>query len=233
MFFSKKIIFVEGDAENILIPTIAKIILGDTLESKGISVINVGSTAFLRYSRIFQRKDEKDIDVKIAIITDLDVKKNENETEKMFNKREETERVRKTQYYTYKENIKVFISTKRTLEYCIAMSDLLRDDLVYSMFLAKKEMNSNANPDGKEKVKEALEEKNEFLKVNADSEDIASEIYDKNIIKSGNSISKAIIAQILANELEKKQEIDENFKIMLEADNSIKYIIDAIKFLGE
>ena len=32
------------------------------------------------------------------------------------------------------------------------------------MFLAKKEMNSNANPDGKEKVKEALEEKNEFLK---------------------------------------------------------------------
>ena len=233
LFFSKKLIFVEGDAENILIPTIAKIILGDTLESKGISVINVGSRAFLRYSRIFQRKDEKDIDIKIAIITDLDVTKNENESEEKFKEREETERVRKTQYYTYKENIKVFISPKRTLEYCIAMSDLLREDLVYSMFLAKKEMNSNANPDGKEKVKKALEEKNEFLKVNANIEDIASEIYDKNIIKSGNSISKAIIAQILANELEKKQEIDKNFKIMLEADNSIKYIIDAIKFLGE
>lgn len=233
LFFSKKLIFVEGDAENILIPTIAKIILGDTLESKGISVINVGSTAFLRYSRIFQRKDEKDIDIKIAIITDLDVTKNENESEIKFKEREENERVRKTQYYTYKENIKVFISPKRTLEYCIAMSDLLRDDLVYSMFLAKKEMNSNANPDGKEKVKKALEEKNEFLKVNANIEDIASEIYDKNIIKSGNSISKAIIAQILANELEKKQEIDKNFKKMLEADNSIKYIIDAIKFMGE
>lgn len=233
LFFSKKLIFVEGDAENILIPTIAKIILGDTLESKGISVINVGSTAFLRYSRIFQRKDEKDIDIKIAIITDLDVTKNENESEIKFKEREENERVRKTQYYTYKENIKVFISPKRTLEYCIAMSDLLRDDMVYSMFLAKKEMNSNANPDGKEKVKKALEEKNEFLKVNANIEDIASEIYDKNIIKSGNSISKAIIAQILANELEKKQEIDKNFKIMLEADNSIKYIIDAIKFMGE
>ena len=233
LFFSKKLIFVEGDAENILIPTIAKIILGDTLESKGISVINVGSRAFLRYSRIFQRKDEKDIDIKIAIITDLDVTKNENESEEKFKEREETERVRKTQYYTYKENIKVFISPKRTLEYCIAMSDLLREDLVYSMFLAKKEMNSNANPDGKEKVKKALEEKNEFLKVNANIEDIASEIYDKNIIKSGNSISKAIIAQILANELEKKQEIDKNFKIMLEADNSIKYIIDAIKFMGE
>ena len=224
LFFSKKLIFVEGDAENILIPTIAKIILGDTLESKGISVINVGSRAFLRYSRIFQRKDEKDIDIKIAIITDLDVTKNENESEEKFKEREETERVRKTQYYTYKENIKVFISPKRTLEYCIAMSDLLREDLVYSMFLAKKEMNSNANPDGKEKVKKALEEKNEFLKVNANIEDIAFEIYDKNIIKSGNSISKAIIAQILANELEKKQEIDKNFKIMLEADNSMKYI---------
>lgn len=48
-------IFVEGDAENLLIPTLEKIILGDILESERISVIKVGSTAFLRYSRIFQR----------------------------------------------------------------------------------------------------------------------------------------------------------------------------------
>ena len=47
---------VEGDAENILIPVIADI-LGYPLEKYGISIVNVGSTAFLRYSGIMVRKD--------------------------------------------------------------------------------------------------------------------------------------------------------------------------------
>ncbi len=46
-----------------------------------------------------------------------------------FEKTEKEEISRKTEYYTYKNRIKQFISPKRTLEYCIAMSDLLRDDL--------------------------------------------------------------------------------------------------------
>ena len=233
LFFAKKLIFVEGDAENIIVPTIAKIVLGDSLESKGISVINVGSTAFLRYSRIFQRKDESDMNIKISIITDLDVKQNDGETEDEYKERENSERTRKTEYYEYKKQIKVFISPKRTLEYCIGMSELLREDLVYAMFLAKKEMNSNQNPDGDDKIKKALEEKNEFFKKFANSNEIASEIYDKNIIKPGNKISKAIIAQIFANELEKKYKKDKDFKEKIEKEESIKYIIDAIKFVGE
>lgn len=48
LFFAKGIIMVEGDAENILIPVIADI-LGYPLEKYGISIVNVGSTAFLRY----------------------------------------------------------------------------------------------------------------------------------------------------------------------------------------
>lgn len=233
LFFAKKLIFVEGDAENIIVPTIAKIVLGDSLESKGISVINVGSTAFLRYSRIFQRKDESDMNIKISIITDLDVKQNDGETEDEYKERENSERTRKTEYYEYKKQIKVFISPKRTLEYCIGMSELLREDLVYAMFLAKKEMNSNQNPDGDDKIKKALEEKNEFFKKFANSNEIASEIYDKNIIKPGNKISKAIIAQIFANEVEKKYKNDKDFKKKIEKEESIKYIIDAIKFVGE
>ena len=233
LFFAKKLIFVEGDAENIIVPTIAKIVLGDSLESKGISVINVGSTAFLRYSRIFQRKDESDMNIKISIITDLDVKQNDGETEDEYKERENSERTRKTEYYEYKKQIKVFISPKRTLEYCIGMSELLREDLVYAMFLAKKEMNSNQNPDGDDKIKKALEEKNEFFKKFANSNEIASEIYDKNIIKPGNKISKAIIAQIFANEVEKKYKNDKDFKEKIEKEESIKYIIDAIKFVGE
>lgn len=44
---------IEGDAENLVIPVIADII-GYPLEKWGISLVNVGSTAFLRYSRILQ-----------------------------------------------------------------------------------------------------------------------------------------------------------------------------------
>lgn len=234
LFFSKKLILVEGDAENILIPTLAKIILGDTLESKGISVINVGSTAFLRYSKIFQRQDGSDMGIKIAIITDLDVKKKENETKEEFEAREQEKIAEKLKYYSYNEQIKPFISPKRTLEYCIAKSELLREDLVYSMFLAKKEMNSDINPDGEDKVKKCTKEKEEFLKLHKDCDDIASEIYDKNIMKSGNKISKAIIAQILANKIEERYKIEqESFKDKLKKDTYIGYLINAIEFVGE
>lgn len=61
LFFAKGIIMVEGDAENILVPVIADI-LGYPLEKYGISIVNVGSTAFLRYSGIMQRKDESSIE---------------------------------------------------------------------------------------------------------------------------------------------------------------------------
>lgn len=64
---------VEGDAENILIPVIADI-LGYPLEKYGISIVNVGSTAFLRYSRIMERKDGADIGIPVSVVTDCDVK---------------------------------------------------------------------------------------------------------------------------------------------------------------
>lgn len=65
---------VEGDAENILIPTIAKII-GKPLYMHGVSIVNVGNVAFLRYSNIFISKEEdKTIGIPISIVTDLDVR---------------------------------------------------------------------------------------------------------------------------------------------------------------
>ena len=67
-------IFVEGDAENILIPTIAEII-GMPLYKYGVSIVNVGNVAFLRYSNIFVRKNrEGTIGIPTSIITDLDVR---------------------------------------------------------------------------------------------------------------------------------------------------------------
>lgn len=74
LFFAKGVIFVEGDAENILVPTIAEII-GKPLYEYGISIVNISGVAFKRYSRIFLRSEgNKNLDIPVAIITDLDVK---------------------------------------------------------------------------------------------------------------------------------------------------------------
>ena len=45
LFFAKGLILVEGDAENLLIPAIAKIIDKD-LHKYGVSIVNIGSTAY-------------------------------------------------------------------------------------------------------------------------------------------------------------------------------------------
>ncbi|MDX0855181.1 AAA family ATPase [Sinorhizobium medicae] len=55
LFFAKGVVIVEGDGENILLPTIAKL-LGKPFDDYGISIVNVGSTAFARYANIFKRR---------------------------------------------------------------------------------------------------------------------------------------------------------------------------------
>lgn len=77
LFFSRSVLIVEGDGENILIPTIAKL-LGRPLEDYGVSVVNVGSTSYARYAKIFLRKGQdnnKDawLPIKVACLRDLDL----------------------------------------------------------------------------------------------------------------------------------------------------------------
>lgn len=245
LFFAKKLIFVEGDAENLLIPVLANIILGKTLESEGISVINVGSTAFLRYSKIFQRKDKNEFfNIKIAIITDLDIKrkkdKEENwiETEEQLSEREEKTRKEKEDYYNYGNNIRTFVSPKRTLEYCIAMGKY-KKLLLQSIYEAEKEQNSNKYPATDEKINECEENAKKYLEKNKGTNDneLARKIYEEEMLDK--RISKAITAQILAEKIENEYDLKETeeerqkYKQELENDDNIKYLIDAIKFVGE
>lgn len=79
LFFAKAVIIVEGDGENILIPTIAEL-LGRPLENYGVSVVNMGNTAFARYAKIFKRKGLDDdvhkdewMPIKVACLRDLDL----------------------------------------------------------------------------------------------------------------------------------------------------------------
>ena len=73
LFFAKGLIMVEGDAENLLIPAIAQLI-GRNLHEYGVSVVNIGSTAYKRYVNIFKRKDGKSFGMPIAVVSDLDIR---------------------------------------------------------------------------------------------------------------------------------------------------------------
>ena len=245
LFFAKKLIFVEGDAENLLIPVLAKIILGETLESQGISVINVGNTAFLRYSRIFQRKDENELfNIKIAVITDLDVRRKKNkdgewiETVEQLIEREERMKEEKESYYDYKDNIKTFVSPKRTLEYCIAIGKY-RKLLLQSIYEAEKEQNSNKYPNTEEKIIECKKNAEKYLEENKgiDESELARKIYEEEMLDK--KVSKAITAQILAEKIESEYDLKETkeekqkYKEELKKDDKIKYLIDAIEFVGE
>ncbi|MBD5489148.1 MAG: AAA family ATPase [Lachnospiraceae bacterium] len=70
LLFSKGVILVEGDGEEILIPHLVKKALGITLDELGIGLVNVGSVGFENVAALF---DEKRLRRYCAIITDLDV----------------------------------------------------------------------------------------------------------------------------------------------------------------
>jgi putative ATP-dependent endonuclease of OLD family len=81
LFFARGVMIVEGDAENILLPTLARL-LGRDFTEHGVSIVNVGGVGLRRYARIFQRKDvtdeetDKQLGVRVACVTDMDVMPN-------------------------------------------------------------------------------------------------------------------------------------------------------------
>ncbi len=69
LLFAKSVVLVEGDAEEILIPTLIKKVLGISLDELGISLVNIRSTGFENVALLFH---EERIRKKCSIITDLD-----------------------------------------------------------------------------------------------------------------------------------------------------------------
>lgn len=70
LLFSKGVLLVEGDGEEILIPNMVKIGFGVTLDELGIGLINVGSTVFEYIACLF---DNDRIQRHCSIITDRDI----------------------------------------------------------------------------------------------------------------------------------------------------------------
>lgn len=257
LFFAKGIIMVEGDAENILVPVLADI-LGYPLEKYGISIVNVGSTAFLRYSRILVRKDGSNIGIPVSVITDCDVRPDPATKEKIFNGKEaESAQAKEERDRKYTNgSVRGFTSPRWTLEYCIAMS-CLSDDFHRAVHYGKKILNAQEYISLTDaKIDEA----------NCDAESETQEwgglshaervyrIYNLMLNDDGKSSLKSIVAQCLASILRWKMSIipdgitqekmfdldlygfktDEDKKAALksaiESDPFLSYIVNAIKY---
>lgn len=79
LFFSDWVILVEWWAEEIILPTFARLlkklwIIWLDLTEGQVSIVNVWSDTFLRYAKIFERNNEPHMNKRVAIVTDLDLR---------------------------------------------------------------------------------------------------------------------------------------------------------------
>lgn len=253
LFFARGVMIVEGDAENILIPTLAKLIGRDFTEY-GVSIVNVGGVGLGRYSRVFQREGEGVVEnsIPVACVTDLDVMpdcapeivgkvKSGEVWPPIGGKNARKWRVKSdlgaAGIETKRANlcgndgqcVRTFPAGEWTLEYDLALS-LLAEDIYISARLAKADDAICSEKKIKEEVIKSAEK--DFLDLPADEDDPAlraSHIYS--LLAKGNA-SKVVTAQYLAERLVSKYEIpdrDDLEKINLWEKILPDYLVDAIK----
>ena len=127
LFFAKGVILVEGWAEEILIPSLAKAI-GIDLTAKGVSVVNIGNVGFDHYSKIFLRKNAPFMDIPVAVVTDCDVREYE-ENGNDYQKKNNIDSERETKISEIEskssQNVNYFVAPHWTLEYSLFLSQSL------------------------------------------------------------------------------------------------------------
>lgn len=124
LFFAKGVIIVEGWAEDMIIPVLANN-LDKNLTRHGVSVVNVGSTAYLHYARILMRKDGKTLNYPVSIVTDYDVRPKEDWTFDKVEEKNKLDAINGKLDCDDNPNVKLFLATHWTLEWCLFMSDAL------------------------------------------------------------------------------------------------------------
>lgn len=250
LFFAKGVILVEGWAEEMIIPSLAKKI-GYNLTEKQVSVVNVSNTAFLRYVNIFKRNDlQNDIGVKVSVVTDLDLRPKRYAIEKSLAEDKYKENNIITEFNPDKvirdkkesfesqniSNIKAFISPHWTLEYCIAKTETLRKIFFRAVLEAHLEQKENdcIQESTLQNYRNVVSNyETAFSNWSEDSDKIAFDIYWQILGElkfSSNAkekISKSIIAQKFAEILEDNS-TDIDFE-QVKQDDNVKYLCEAIE----
>lgn len=249
LFFANGVIIVEGDAENLFLPILADII-NKPLFKHGVSIVNVGSTALLRYAKIFQRREPPLIGIPVACITDRDIPpkeaasyrftleagKNKGQERELLPDRKTEEDFTEAEIKAIEENlknkyedgdVKLFYAKTWTLEYEIANS-CLREYLYTAVKIAKQTNGLEVLMEAsiKEEILEGSKtEIKKWLLEQKSGVDIALRIFEPLIRKQ---VSKAIVAQTLSELLIlNKDKLDIR---TIQDDKHLKYLIDAINY---
>jgi putative ATP-dependent endonuclease of OLD family len=209
LFFAKGVMIVEGDAENILLPTLAQII-GRSFSEKGVSVVKVGSRGLFRYSRIFQRKDGKLMPIKVACIADRDIPPDAADYVERRKESEYAPDEIKKAIEKLKEQdgnpVQTFVSEKWTFEYDLAYYGLGVQMHIAIQLAKKARAKGYLSEEEKQPiVAQAQAEFSEWQKQHLSPEEIAVKVY-KPLYK--HQASKAETAQFLADYLEKSPPTD-------------------------
>ena len=241
LFFAHGVVVVEGDAESLLLPTLAQL-LGRSFTEYGVSIVNVGSRGLFRYARIFQRNDAAQPPIKIACISDRDippdeakdyVPKTKRQVEQNLPKYEsELQATGKVEAHLNSLRqydggvVKTFVSERWTFEYDLALSGLGLE-LHQAVSFAKKLKNSDrAIPDAErdEAFRAAAEEYAQFsrgISAAATTARVYQPLFEEDV-------SKAVTAQVLAELLGGQNVTAEAVRSKLPP-----YIIAAIEYVTE
>jgi putative ATP-dependent endonuclease of OLD family len=258
LFFAHAVIIVEGDAEAILLPVLAKL-LGTNLTEHGISIVNVGGRALRRFSSIFQRRsnDSPMLYVPVACLTDMDVMPDcapsilglvsGDDDERWHSPHRRWKTLRdfgaedRPQQQALDEwrarlqsgdgqTVKTFVADHWTLEYDLAFCGLAEEVFVAAS-LAINDDPINDERKRRADVEELARAAYKDIEVAAkgDREVVGTRVYK--LFHSGRA-SKAVAAQYLADMLAEKGEAA-GFDRDIFASRLPRYIVEAINFVKQ
>ncbi len=230
LFFAKAVIIVEGMAEEILLPALAKN-LGKSFTKSEVSIVNVGSTAYLHFARILMRDDDKQLNYPVAIVTDTDVRPDDSGN---FDATKETQKKEEIiNKVGESDNVQVYLATHWTLEWCLYKSTAVPESQVDQETTVVPEIANNSESDDvpettalsdifKYACKKAHSGTDEFTTCSRSGE------FEAKLIKKlkDRSLDKVRIATIMASEIEKLSE-----PIKYEDNDTAKYLIKAINYV--
>ncbi|RQX02614.1 ATP-dependent nuclease [Micromonospora inaquosa] len=258
LFFARGLIVVEGDAEAIVIPALARM-LGCDLTTHGVSILNVGGTGLRRYARIFQRKNSSEAQpsIPVACLADLDVMPNrapeifgmvEGDSDSKWDdlryRRWRARRDLATKGVSESDGVelrraklrggdsppvKTFVADNWTLEYDLAKSGLA-EEVYTAALLAKNDDSLNEERKSREEVIAGAEIAFKALTNQCidDQELLCIHIYR---LFKVDQVSKAVTAQYLVEVIEGEAERDSGYKDALKS-RLPRYIADAIAYVS-
>ena len=206
LFFAKGVVLVEGDAENLLLPTIARLI-GRPFSEHGVSVVNVGHRGLFRYSRIFQRRDGSPMPSRVARICDRDIVPDAAKEIRPSKDLESSWTPEKVSEHEDRlkdgddEVVHTFVSPRWTFEFDLAVSGLAEEVYVATQ-LAKKAKDRTGFLNAKEQATIIRNSRHEFAGYRCKPPDDQAVLAYEPLAKK--QASKAETAQILASCLERQ-----------------------------